>query len=220
MAAPPLRLAIVDDHELMRRGIAESLADWPAVKVVLQAQHGIDYEKQVAEVGHVHVAIVDLIMPVRDGYDTMHWISRHHPRTRSLAISFDPHPAHVQRALRAGACGVLVKNVRPMELRKAILHVHEHGFYYNELVDRELRHNLDKELAAKHPDARWASLTNMERRVALAYADGTGGTLAAVAKRIGMHPDTFETHRKNVFRKLGISSRSQLVQLRFENGWK
>ena len=220
MATAPLRIAVVDDHPLTLNGFVDCFAHWPMGQVVLKALNGIEYEKQVAEVGHIHVALVDLVMPHRDGYDTIAWIGRHHPRTRTLAFSFDPHPAAVQRVLRLGGCGILSKTADVPEFHRAVLQVHNHGFFYNELVSRELRNTLDKDLAAKHPDARWASLTDTERRVALAYADGTGGTLAAIAERIGMHPETFETHRKNIFKKLGISSRCQLVQLRLDNGWK
>lgn len=215
-----MRIAIVDDHELVRDGLALSFSQMPNAEVVVKAAHGIDYERQVAEVGHVHVAVVDLYMPQRDGFETIAWICRHQPRTRALALSLDDAPATVQRALRAGACGYVVKAGSNSELRKAVLHVHSHGFYYNHLVDRELRKTLHQDLCAKHPDARWAALTATQRYVALAYANANGGTVADIAKRIGMHPDTFETHRKAIFKALGISSRAQLVQLKFENGWK
>ena len=71
MAATPLRIAVVDDHEMTRTGLARFFTDWPHGQVVLEAENGLDYERQVADVGHIHVALVDLKMPKRDGYDTI-----------------------------------------------------------------------------------------------------------------------------------------------------
>ena len=164
MAATPLRIAVVDDHEMVRRGLVNLLLDWPHGQVVLEAEDGIDYEKQVALVGHIHVAIVDLQMPHRDGYDTMHWIARHHPRTRTLGLSYNPTDAAVHKALRCGACGLLPKTVQRAELHTAILRTHTEGFHFNELVDRQLRGRVEHELATRHPDALWDSLSPIAPR--------------------------------------------------------
>ena len=70
---PPLRLAVVDDHPLIRQGFAAIANTWPKGRVVLMATDGLDYERQVAELGHIHIALVDLCMPRRDGYETLRW---------------------------------------------------------------------------------------------------------------------------------------------------
>lgn len=220
MAATPLRLAVVDDHEMVRAGLARFFTDWPHGQVVLEAENGLDYERQVAEVGHIHVALVDLRMPKRDGYDTMQWMARHHPRTRALAITYEATPAVVEKALRCGACGVLDKEVLHAELRRAVLKVHTEGFHYNALVDRQLRSRVEHELATRHPDARWASLTPMERRVALAYATDTSCSKLELAERLGVELSTLNSHLKNVFTKLDIHSRHELVEMLWKNGWK
>ncbi|MBL7983176.1 MAG: response regulator transcription factor [Flavobacteriales bacterium] len=220
MASAPLHIAFVDDHRLVREGLANTCSQWPLGKVVLQADDGLHYEKQLPEVGHIHVAIVDLHMPVRDGYDTIAWIVRHTPRTRALALSFSDDPLHVERALRAGACGYLLKNARTEEMFKAIVHAHEHGFYYNHLVDRQLRGRVDHDLATRHPHKRWASLTAMQHQVAVLYADPDNGTMADIAIRLGIAPATVEKHRQAVFEKLDIGSRPELVKLVLLNGLK
>lgn len=164
MAATPLRIAVVDDHQVVRRGMVNLLDGWPHGQVVLEAEHGLDHEKQVADVGHIHVAIVDLSMPISDGYDTMLWIAKHHPRTRTLGLSYEPTDAAVHKALRCGACGVLPKTMERAELHTAILKAHTEGFHYNALVDRQLRGRVEHELATRHPDALWESLSPITPR--------------------------------------------------------
>lgn len=221
-AGPPvalLNLAVLDDHALFRAGFVAAVAQWAQGRVVLQAQHGLDYERQCAEVGHIHIALVDLCMPKRDGFETIQWIVRNQPRTLPMAITFDPTPQAIKKALRAGARAVLSKSVLPPALFKALDHVRLAGFHYNELVSRELHRALEAEDEQRSPDARWASLTNRERAFVLLYTSPAVPTLAVVAQRWGVAPSTVETHRSNVVTKLGIHSRAELVRMVLENGW-
>lgn len=220
MAATPLRIAVLDDHQMVRRGIVELINGWPHGQVVLEAEHGLDYEKQVADVGHIHVAIVDLSMPIRDGYDTMLWIARHHPRTRTLGLSYEPTDAAVHKALRCGACGVLPKTVQRAELHSAILKAHTEGFYYNALVDRQLRGRVEHELATRHPDALWESLSPMQRRVAVAYAKSKSGSRLDIAEQLGVQLSTINSHIKEVFTKLNVHGRLELAEMIWKYGWK
>jgi DNA-binding NarL/FixJ family response regulator len=220
MSTAPLRLAIVDDHPLILAGFVKSFENWPFGKVVLEAANGLLYERKVAEVGHIHVAVVDLSLPVRNGFETIAWIKRHYPRTRCLAISLSDAPDDVQRALRAGALGYLVKNGRLDELPKAVLQVHNHGFYYNDMVDRQLRGQVDHDLATRQPHKRWDSLTIMQHRVAVLYADPFNGSVAEIGQMLGIAPATVEKHLQAVFEKLNVGSRAELVKMVLLNGLK
>lgn len=216
----PLRIAIVDDHPGYRAGVASLLADRQRGHVVLQATDGVDYEKRCAEVGHVHIAIVDLSMPRRDGYQTMRWMARHQPRTKAAAITFDPAPASVQRALEAGACAVLPKTIEPADLMRALEHVHIAGFHYNDLVSKELRRSVDDKAALRPtPDELWDKLAPREKEFFLLYTDPKGYTLKVVAERMGVGEETVETYRKNVAKKLDAKSKSAMVRMVVKNGW-
>jgi hypothetical protein len=76
MASPALTLAVVDDHHLMRPGLAHTVGDWPHARQVVEAEDGVDFERVIAEVGHIHIAIIDRQMPKRDGFDTLRWMGR------------------------------------------------------------------------------------------------------------------------------------------------
>ncbi len=215
-----VRLAVVDDHPLVRQGFATVAGQWPHGSVVLMAENGVDYERQCAELGHIHIALVDLNMPVRDGYETIRWIVRHQPRTKPMAITFDPDPSFVKRALEAGARAVLPKTVEPPDLLKALDHVHIAGFHYNDVVSREMRRSVEEHRAlVPPPDDLWATLTKREREFLQLYTDPKVSTLEDTARRMGIGPETAETYRKNTAHKLNAHSKAEMVRLVVMNGW-
>ena len=214
-----LNLAIVDDHPLMRTGFAALVEQWPHGRVVLQAEDGVDYERQCAEVGHIHIAVVDLCMPRRDGYETIRCIRRDSPRTLPLAIAVDPTPHAISRAVRLGARGIVAKNVDATALFKALDHLRLAGFHYNDLLSRQLHRALEQEEEQRSPDALWAALTDREREFVLLYTDPAVPTMLAVAEHMGLECRTVETHRSKVATKLGVRTKAELVRMVLEHGW-
>jgi DNA-binding NarL/FixJ family response regulator len=220
MASPALTLAVVDDHHLMRPGLAHTVGDWPHARQVVEAENGVDFERVIAEVGHIHIAIIDRQMPKRDGFDTLRWMARHHPRTLCIMISFDMSPHDVRLALRLGARAVLCKDIRPAEFYKALHAVHTQGYYYNELMDRDLRRSVADELALRDPDTLWDTLSDREKEVLLLYADPRVKDLQEAAARLGISYNTAETHRHNGCRKLDLHSKADVIHAVKANGWK
>ena len=220
MASPALTLAVVDDHNMMRPGLMSIVGTWPHALRVVGAEDGEHFEQVIAEVGHIHIAIIDRQMPRRDGFDTLRWMARHHPRTLCILFSFDLSAADVRLALSLGARAVLHKRVHPEELFKALHAVYTQGYYYNEFMDRDLRRSVEDELAKRHPDELWASLTDRERQVLLLYADPRVKDLQQVAAKLGISYDTAETHRRNGCRKLDLHSKAELIHAITANRWK
>lgn len=213
----PVRVAVIDDHALVRRGFVECLRSWPVAHTVLEAADGLDYAERCREVGHVHLAVVDLRMPRRDGYETMRWMQRHQPRTLPLALTFEPAPAQVRRALQCGARAVLGKQAPVEELHRALSTVLKTGFYYNALVSRELRRSVEDEQQVRPAEARWATLTEREREVLQVYGKAGVRDLAEVARRLGISAATAETHRHNAYTKLGLHTKEELLRFLLTN---
>lgn len=216
-SAAPLRVAVIDDHQLVRRGLVDVLQRWPVPHTLLEAEDGLDYEERCRELGHVHLAVVDLRMPRRDGFETMRWMQRHQPRTLPLALTYDPAPELVRRALQCGARGVLGKEVLVKELHRALSTLLKEGFYYNDLVGRELRRAVEKEADARPAQARWAALTPRERELLRLYCQPTVRDLTEVARRLGIAYGTAEAHRHNAYTKLGIHGKEELMRFLLTN---
>jgi len=206
----PVRVAVIDDHQLFRKGIIDALTGWPVPHTVVEAKDGVEYEQRCREVGHIHLAVVDLRMPRRDGCETLRWMERHQPRTLGVAITYDPAPGLVRKALKCNAKAVLDKSVEPAELYRALSAVLNTGFYMNALVTRDLRREVEEEVSAHE---RWATLTPRQQQVLELFARPGVKGLAEVAERLGMSEATAETHRKNAYLKLGLHSKDELVRL-------
>ena len=211
-----LRIAVVDDHQLYRRGLMDVLKGWSVPHTVLEAENGVDYEQRCREQGHVHLALVDLRMPQRDGYETMQWIRRHQQRTVALAITYDPAPAAVMRALQCHAYGVLDKAVEPAELYRAMACALRKEVYVNDLVTAQLRRTARSAEVAS-PAQSWATLTAREREFVRCYTRPDVDTLEEVGRHMGISRHTAETYRRNVYEKLGLHSKKELMHFVLTN---
>lgn len=217
--ATALRLALLDDHDLMRQCLADYLRQWPHCADVLEAENGVAYERRVREGGHVHIALVDLYMPQRDGFETIRWIVRHHPRTLPIAISQDTRTDTVRRAVQAGSRGFISKGSLRSELFPALDHLRTMHFHYNNLVSKALRRLWEQADEQRHPDQVAASLTPREREFLLLYARAPFPQRAEIAVRMGISETTVESLRKNVVRRTGCHSKPELMEFVKRVGW-
>lgn len=210
MATAPLRIAVVDDHHIARSGIAAVIHAWPHGKVVLEAANGLEYERACATLPRIHIAIVDLCMPVRDGYETMRWIRREQPITLPIALTFDPHEAAVLRALECGARAVLNKTSLPKDYYLALDHVSQTGFHYNDIVTKALRKQAQNQQHST--DAILAAITEREMEFLRIYARPPFLSLKLTAEYMGLRLSSAESLRKQVVARTGFSKRHELSE--------
>lgn len=212
MAADLLRLAIVDDHYLVRDGFVHRMDQWPQGKVVVVAEDGLDYERKCAEMGHIHIAVIDLQMPFRDGFDTLRWMRRDQPRTLPIVITFDPKPMAARLAVDLGARGVLDKGGAGKELVQAMHNVYTHGFHYNEIVSKAMHREWEREGEARHPQAIVENMPQRVREFFLAYARPPFPALKELETSMGLKESGVESLRKEVVRRTGCHRREELIE--------
>ncbi len=222
MATKPIRVALVDDHPILRNGLRNCLNTIPGVEVVLEVGDGLEYEKKVAEVGHVHVVIVDLFMPNRDGFDTIRWVTRNHPRTRCLVLSFKTDPVTNRKAMRAGARGVLNKSCGYDELRRAVMNVYNNEFHYNEEVSKAMRLTWEQEELDGKVDlhAKAATLAPREKEFLLVYAQHPFPKLKEMETILGLKAGGVEDLRRRVADRIGLRTREGMIIFINETGLK
>lgn len=211
----PLRLAMIDDHELVLSGLVHMLAEFPRYEITLTLTDArlLDLEMPLSE--RPHIAIVEMSMPHMDGEQTIRTMRLHWPQTRILGVSFDATAAVVRKALDAGACGFLDKNVRKASLHEALEHVQRRGYYHNEelystfLADGSMDPKKVLELC----------LTKRERQVLDCACWPDEPTWKMVADRLSMSEDTVDTHRGNLFKKLNVKSKAGAVSYGQQHGY-
>ncbi|MEK0163873.1 response regulator transcription factor [Phaeobacter sp. A36a-5a] len=201
-----IRVLIVDDHPMVAEGIQSILESYDDIEVVGIPCNG---EEAVAEARALKpdVILMDLNMPKLGGLSATEIILEQTPATRILILSMHDSPEYISSALAHGAMGYVLKDVPTEEIRQAIDTVMRGETY--------LCTGAEGSLKPKDDPAREA-LTGREQTILLELAQGKSNKDVALALDISVR--TVETHRKNIKRKLGISSTAGLTRYALEHG--
>ena len=120
-AAPVVRLAIVDDHILFRKGLRALLSSYAGIEVVCEASNGQEFLELLDQGSTPHVVLMDMQMPILDGLQTTRLLRIQFPAVRVVIISMHDDPSLANSVLAEGAHSYLVKNTSPEEMRSAVL---------------------------------------------------------------------------------------------------
>ncbi|MFD7644567.1 response regulator [Kitasatospora sp. NPDC059795] len=217
-ATPAIRVLVVDDQPLVRRGLTLILAPNPSLEVVGEAENG---EQAVALAHRLRpdVVVMDLRMPVLDGVAATEQLAATLPDCRVLALSTFDLDEYVVAALRAGAHGFLPKDVSPEDLAAAIRTVHAGEAVVaprllTRLIATHVRATQPAPAAAVAPAA--VDLTPREREVWRLMATGLDN--AAIADAMEISPSTVKNHITGLFAKLDVRDRAQAVIAAYETG--
>lgn len=206
MTNTPVRIVIVDDHPMVAEGIQSILESYDDVDVIATLSDGQQIIDRV-EALNPDVILLDLNMPGLGGLSTTEIILERRPQTRILILSMHDSPEYISSALSHGALGYVLKDVPTDEIKRAI-----------DAVMAGQRYLCTGAQGSLEPsDGRGREqLTNREQTILLQLAQGKSNKEVALDLDISVR--TVETHRKNIKRKLGISSTAGLTRYALEHG--
>lgn len=221
----PIKVAVVDDQEIVRAGLRMVLGAHPDVKVVSEATNGAEVPELVAQT-HPDVILMDLRMPEVDGIEATRRL-RAHTRTPDdkspgvlILTTFDL-DEHVFEALRAGANAFLAKDSETHDLIEAIKHVYQGDAVVQPRITRRLvEHFISREPSAHPSDDdvnRLESLTPREQEVLGLVASGLSNSEIATA--LTLSEVTIKTHVGRLLTKLSLRDRTQAVVFAYETGF-
>lgn len=202
----PTRILIVDDHPMVAEGIQSILESYDDIEVVGCLSNGIEAVEKATEI-EPDVILMDLNMPGMGGLSATEIILERAPETRILILSMHDSPEYISTALSHGAMGYVLKDVPTDEIKQAVDTVMQGKQY--------LCTGAKGSLSPKDGNARVA-LTGREQTILLELAQGKSNKQVALSLDISVR--TVETHRKNIKRKLGISSTAGLTRYALEHG--
>jgi DNA-binding NarL/FixJ family response regulator len=200
----PVRVLIVDDHPLVREGIALMLADRTDMAVAGEARDGSEAIERFREL-EPDVTLMDLQMPVINGVEAIRAIRSEFPDARILVLTTYVGDVQAVRALKAGATGYLLKSSLRTELMDAILNVFRGRRHVQSDVAAEIAlHVVDEHLS--------------EREAAVLREVAFGKANKEIARALSLSEETVKAHLKNIFAKLDVTDRTHAVTVAVRRG--
>lgn len=207
-APQPIRVMLVDDHTMVRRGLATFLMVFDDFKLVGEAGDGTDAIRLCSE-AKPDVVLMDIIMPDMDGVSATRAIRQQFPQVQVIALTSFKESDLIKNVLEAGAIGYLLKDVSADELARAIRAAHAGRATLSPDVAQVIVH------AAGQPPTPGLDLTEREREVLTLMIEGLNNT--QIAGRLTVSPSTIKSHVSNILSKLGVASRTEAVTLALRN---
>ena len=197
---------------MMRDGLAATINAFADYSVAMECAHGEELMEALKALPAPTIAVVDLHMPVMDGYATIAWLRKAHPQVLPLALTFDATDEALVKAVRAGARGFLRKDARSTVLKHALDSLVLTGYFqltesHGELLAPDTfrtRSELERARILERITAR-------ERDMLRLVCDEREFTYDQIAQSLGISRNTLENHRVALFEKFGIKSKTGLV---------
>lgn len=200
----PIRILLVDDHDMIRRGLAVFLLAYDDLVMVGEAANGQEALEKCAQL-QPDVILMDLMMPVMDGVAATRAVRERYPATQVIALTSFSEEKLVEASLQAGAVGFLYKNASVDELAAAIRAAR---VGQPTLAPEATRVLIRKTM---QPSTLGQDLTNREREILKLLVDGRSNP--EIAEQLNLSRSTVKTHVSHIIEKLGATSRVEVVTI-------
>lgn len=206
-------IAIVDDHVLIAQAIKGIIANFENFETICECENGQELIDKITT-RHIvpDIVLLDISMPVMDGFQTANWLQKNHPEILVMVLSMQNDEQTVIKMVKNGAKSYLLKNSHPRELESALLKLVENGFYYPEWASKIIFSSINKT-----SNEALSKLTDREKEF-LKYTI-TEKSYKEIAELMFCSPRTVESYRDNLFEKLNLKTRVGLAVYAIKNGY-
>lgn len=205
-----IRLVLADDHPMIRAGFKTLLAQNDDFEVAGEAGNGEELIKVVSAT-RPDVVLVDVHMPGTNGLEALGKLHAQFQAIKFIVLTMHDEREYVQKALKAGADGYLLKNIDREELQNAIHTVFKGGKYFSPEITAVLADSV-----ARPSSSEGGEITPREKEVLVLVA--AGHSTKQIADQLGISIRTVETHRINMLKKMEVSNSAELIRKAFETG--
>ena len=209
------KIILVDDHVLLRDALAGLINSFSECTVIAVAGNGAELIKEIEEGRSPDLVVLDLNMPVMDGYETAKWLQEYHPDIRILTLTMFDSEIALIRLLQIGVRGFLKKDIHPSELRAALISVGREGYYYSHNTTGKLASLFHKN-HTNNSSIEKSILNHVE--IEFLKMASTDMTYKEIAQKMNMTPRAIDGYRDTLFDKLEVKSRVGLAIYAVKNG--
>jgi DNA-binding NarL/FixJ family response regulator len=220
-----IRIGIVDDKQVNRTTVKEKLLKFPEVELVLEAKNGEDFLEQLKEAvpdKKPQLVLMDLEMPVMDGIQTIALASPANPEIKFIVLTVFEDNEKIFEAIKAGAHGYLLKDEKAVNIIEAINQVVEYdGMPMSPVIARKAMEMLKQTGSLPANENKTPSTGDIlsEREMDILKELATGKSYKAIGEKLFISPFTVRKHVSNIYNKLHVGSRVQVINVAQKNKW-
>jgi DNA-binding NarL/FixJ family response regulator len=208
-------VAIVNDHILLRNGLANLIRGLETYAILFEANNGKDFIKQLQPRYLPDIVLQDINTPERDGYETALWLKRTYPGIKILAMSQYDNEHSIIRMMKNGSKGYILKDIDPLQFRRALDSLLRKGFYYSELISGKLIHAVSQ--LDESEEALKSIVSLNAREIDFLKLVCSEMTYKEIAEKMFLSARTIDGYRDALFEKLNVKSRVGLVLFAIKN---
>jgi len=216
MAKNTTQIALVDDHILLRNGLASIVRSIPGYSVLLEANNGKDFINQLKTSPVPDIVLLDINMPEMNGVETAIWMKENIPNVKILVLSVMDTDNVIISMLKHGARGYILKDSKPEVFKQALNSIRDSGFYMNELVSNKMLNYVTK---AEEPESASIMASLNENEITFLQLSCTELTYKEIAEKMKVSPRTVDGYRDHLLKKLNVQSRVGLVVFAIKYGF-
>jgi DNA-binding NarL/FixJ family response regulator len=207
-------IVIVDDHILIAKALTGIISNFKQFNVLYECENGKVMQQRFAVATNIpDIVMLDVSMPIMDGFETAIWLKKNYPHILILALSMQDDEHSVIKMITNGANGYLLKNVHPIVLEKALDSLVQTGMYYPDWATAKVMQNLTNKETALHKKI---DITDREKEF-LQYTI-TEMSYKEIGEKMYCSARTVESYRDSLFEKFGLKSRVGLAVYAIKNG--
>ena len=208
-------VVITDDHILIAKALTEIIDKMPRYRVLYETENGQALIERFAIKENIpDIVLLDVSMPVMDGFATAAWLKQNHPQVYVLALSMQDDEQSLVKMIKNGAHGYLLKNIHPTDLEKALDTLVTTGHYFPDWATAKIMKNLSGDGVAAAP-----AIELSEREKELLQYVCTEMTYKEIGEKMFCSSRTVESYRDSLFEKLNLKSRVGLAVFAMKNGY-
>lgn len=207
-------IVVVDDHILIAKALEGIIGNFKDFEVIYVCENGKDLIQKFENNGIIpDFILLDISMPIMDGFETAAWLTKNHPTIKVMALSMQGDDNSVIKMIKNGAKGYLLKNTHPKDLENALTKLDSDGFFYPDWATRIILSNLNNE---KEPGN--AVRISAREKEFLTYTV-TELSYKEIADKMCCSPRTVESYRDQLCEKLDLKTRVGLAVFAIKNGF-
>ncbi len=214
-----IKIALADDHQLVRDGIKMLLENFSEFKVTIDASDGQELLMKMSTAKSLpHIAMIDVTMVGMDGYETTAKLNQLYPEVKVVALSVHDDLRTVNRMIESGAHGYLLKDSSPQVMKETLLMVYEKGYHYDRLIMESIM--KAKDLASSRNQKTGMDFLSLltSREMEFIKCCCSEKTYKEIADDMNVSVRTVDGYRESVFSKLDLKSRTGLVLYAIQRG--